>query len=162
PQGQLRRAVQFEKLMGGRFVPSPLIRCARAFAYTALIMLAWWFILAPIFGEPDAPARGCLARIIYMCATIFDVVATLFLLFLVVDATLLCYSFIKRLTGADTIWRPETVSRLDRFGVLANDLDDWLDMQFLAKRTSCITQLIYFPFLALALMIVSRSQLFDA
>ena len=34
-------------------------------------------------------------------------------------------------------------------------------MQFLAKRTRCITNLIYFPFVALAFLVLSRSPLFD-
>lgn len=40
-------------------------------------------------------------------------------------------------------------------------IGDWLDLQFLAERTRCITKLVYFPFVALAILIFSRSSLFD-
>src|SRR5215472_2949580 len=48
-----------------------------------------------------------------------------------------------------------------QLGLSDFDLADWIDMQFLAKRTRCITNLIYFPFVALAFLVLSRSPLFD-
>jgi len=37
---------------------------------------------------------------------------------------------------------------------------DWIDLEFVAKRTNCIGSLIYFPFLMIALLILSRSNIF--
>jgi hypothetical protein len=39
-------------------------------------------------------------------------------------------------------------------------LDYWIDIDFIAKRTKCIGELIYYPFAVVALMIVSRSTVF--
>jgi membrane protein implicated in regulation of membrane protease activity len=39
-------------------------------------------------------------------------------------------------------------------------LDHWLGLLFVSKRTECITGLIYYPFLILALLVVSRNRTF--
>jgi Zn-dependent protease with chaperone function len=39
-------------------------------------------------------------------------------------------------------------------------VNDWIDLDFVAKRTKCIGSLIYFPFVLIALAIVSRSTIF--
>jgi hypothetical protein len=102
-----------------------------------------------------------LARAIYHSVTMAEVIATLFLIFVVADAAIYSSVFIKRLTAVNTDWPEETVRRYEhRFNLKSDGLGDWLDMQFLAMRTDYITWLIYFPFLALALLIASRSQLF--
>ena len=44
---------------------------------------------------------------------------------------------------------------------LSADLRDWMDLHCLAERTRCITNLVYFPFLVWAVMLFSRSRLFD-
>ncbi|MGH7061842.1 MAG: hypothetical protein ACREFH_15750, partial [Stellaceae bacterium] len=42
-----------------------------------------------------------------------------------------------------------------------NNLRDWADLQFLAKRTASVSNLVYFPFVAWAVLVFSRSRLFD-
>ena len=161
PQQGGRPRKWLNQINGGSAASLPA-RFIRATVGTASMALVWSLILVPIFGDLNAPARGSLARIIYSSVTIADVFATLFLIFLVADATLYLAVFVKRLTSVETAWPPETINQFShRFQMKAADLDDWLDMKFLAKRTHCITQLIYFPFLSLALLIVSRSRLFD-
>jgi hypothetical protein len=39
-------------------------------------------------------------------------------------------------------------------------IQDWIDLEFVAKRTNCIGSMIYFPFVLIALLIVSRSTVF--
>ena len=39
-------------------------------------------------------------------------------------------------------------------------LDEWIDLDFMAFRTNCISKLIYFPFAIFALIIISRSTAF--
>jgi hypothetical protein len=127
-----------------------------------LAMVLLWMELAPIFGEPNVPARGDLALYLYRVVTSLDVIATLFLIFLVADATLYSRSFIKQLTAIRSEWPAKTIDHFARtLGLRGENLDDWIDMQFLAKRTQCITSLIYYPFLMIALLLVSRSRIFD-
>jgi hypothetical protein len=91
-----------------------------------------------------------------------DVIATLFLIFLVAEATIASRAFISRLTDVSTLWPPEVVGwHVKRYGLGGDALADFIDLQYLADRTKCITQLIYLPFVVLALMVLSRNQLFD-
>jgi hypothetical protein len=139
------------------------VRSFRASIYTILMMGVWEFVLIPIFGEPYAPARGGFAHSVYDRVTLINVILTLFLVFLVVDATLYAYAFTKRLTQISTVWPPETIANYrNRFILTTRDgLSDFIDMKYLEEWTRCITPLVYFPFVALAVLMLSRNWLFD-
>jgi hypothetical protein len=154
-----RQMRPFRKLwMTYSYYARPRWRLTRAAIGVLVMMVLWWFILAKIFGEPNAPARGLVAYYIYIWVTLVDVLITLFLIFLVVDATLFSRSVVIHLTRMESHWPGETV---ERYHLGRANLEDWLDIKFVAERTRCITRLIYFPFLMLALLIVSRSPIFD-
>ena len=154
------RQVPFEKLKGG-FAGRPLARCIRALIAT-LMMFAPGLILLGLFGEPNIPSRGAFAGSFFWWITLFEVLFTVFLIFLVADATLMSRAFIKRLTAVETIWPGTTRSIFQgRFELDGAHLADWIDMHYLARRTRSITGIIYFPFVALAVLVVSRSALFD-
>jgi hypothetical protein len=140
-----------------------MIRCLRAGLGTALMLLLLSIILAPFSDPPFIPARGSRAQSIFRWVTLSDFLAALFLTFLIIDATIYSRLFMKRLTVISTKWPYSTILKYKLNFHLTDeyDLRDWTDLQFLAERTSCITKLVYFPFLALALLIFSRSQLFD-
>jgi hypothetical protein len=60
-----------------------------------------------------------------------------------------------------SIWPDTTLTKFDlRVGLPAADLEHWIDLVFISKRTKTITTLIYLPFIVVALVIVSRSRLF--
>src|SRR5262249_29388160 len=85
----------------------------------------------------------------------------LFLALFVFDATLLCLLFLKKLRGVQTGWAPITIKLIeDRLGLQTHLLHDWVDLEFVAKRTRCIGSLIYYPFALIALLMVSRSTVF--
>jgi hypothetical protein len=160
--GETRKSDLFINISNG-YAANWKMRCLRALVWTLLLALLWQWVLVPIFGNPSVMVRGERVRKIYDAITIPDVYATLFLTFLVADATLYSRSFIIRLTAIATKWPSATVAGLkERFNLKHNDdLADWLDMQYLARRTKCINTLIYLPFMALALLIISRSHIFD-
>jgi hypothetical protein len=63
------------------------------------------------------------------------------------------------------IWPLETLQEFGkrlalRQPVLKPVLEDWIALIFVSERTKCITTLIYYPFLIIALLVVSRSRLF--
>jgi hypothetical protein len=127
-----------------------------------LMMLALWFLLTTIFGGSNVPARGSVAHFFYQWITRFDVLMTLILIFLVVDATLFSRSVVVCLTTIESHWPRDLVKPIKkRLHLDRPDLEEWLDIKFMAGRTRCITQLIYFPFVMLALLMVSRSPIFD-
>ena len=128
----------------------------------ALVMMALWFLLANVFGEPNVPTRGPAAWYFYVSIGIADVFVTFLVVFLVVDATLFSRSVVEHLTAVESYWPDELVNYYKkRFHLDSRNLQDWFDIKFIANRTRCITQLIYFPFIMLALLIVSRSPIFD-
>jgi hypothetical protein len=141
-----------------------LVRFIRAATETALMFGLLWLILRPLSGPPSyIPARGSLAQSIYSWGSLTEFLAALFLTFLVVDATLYSRSFIKWLTFVDTKWNDDTTNQYKRrFQLtLSADLRDWMDLHCLAERTRCIMNWVYFPFLVWAVMLFSRSRLFD-
>jgi hypothetical protein len=135
-------------------------RIYRVLAATLAMVLIWvslWFV----FGTPPVPARGSVSWWSYITVTALLGVATLILIAFVADTTLLTWRVVKAFRTETGIWPARTLQEFsDRLALSAPVLDDWIDLVFVSKRTKCITTLIYFPFVILALLVVSRSRLF--
>ncbi len=83
------------------------------------------------------------------------------MIFFVADTTLLSWRIVKAFREEPAVWPPETLQKYRaRLQVPDDILGDWLDLIFISKRTKCITTMIYYPFIIIALMVVSRSPLF--
>ncbi len=124
-----------------------------------------WGILEMVFGNPPAPTRGPKSFWFYTGISALLNATTLFLTLFVADATLLYRQVIKGLVeetdNRPNVWPDATLSKFDdRVGLPQGDLEHWVDLVFISKRTKCITTLIYFPFIIVALVIISRSGLF--
>ncbi|MGH6835038.1 MAG: hypothetical protein ACREC9_05700 [Methylocella sp.] len=132
----------------------------------AIYVTAWWYILVknvvmPIVGKTITPTRGLHTWDAFMYTSRVDFICQLALMFLVFDATLLCLLFVKELRRGSRQW-PDETRRLyqTRLGLEDQFVDEWIDLDFVAKRTRCISTLIYYPFILIALLIVSRSTVF--
>jgi hypothetical protein len=107
----------------------------------------------------------------------------------VADATMLAWRFLRMLGRERTVYAPATVRRFaaalgsvqvdiwmrplaanpaDRgagdpiAGATSHTLlDDWIDIQVIARRTRAVAPLVVAPFIMLALMVVARSRMFD-
>jgi hypothetical protein len=114
-----------------------------------------------MFGKPTFPVRGDIAQRSYVVTMYSAVFLMHFLTFFVFDATVFCLLFVKKLRRAQTAW-PPTTTRVykGRLRLQTELVHDWIDLDFVAKRTRCIGSLIYFPFVLIALLIVSRSTVF--
>jgi hypothetical protein len=136
-------------------------RCFWAGLYTLLMFGIFIYVLEPMFGMPMHPTRGPLAFKFYRVTTIGDVFCMEFLTFLVFDATLSCLLFVNKLRRAQSLW-PQATTRIykDRLRLQTKLVHDWIDLDFVAKRTTCIGSLIYYPFVLIGLLIVSRSTIF--
>jgi len=146
-------------------------RIGRVVAGIAAMFLLWWMLFL-VFGQQKPPTRGTLSLDAYEWITFILTFATLFLVFFVADTTLLCWRMIKALREKTVVWGPGAVRKYsDRLGLdggYGHRLrhqhccleDDWIDLLFISKRTKCITNLLYYPFLVIALILVSRSRLF--
>jgi hypothetical protein len=143
-------------------------------------MFVFALVLSKAFDSSLPPTRGEASLVAYYWTAVILFVAMLFLIFFVADATLLCWSIVKAFRSENavrpaesvTAFRPEKAiwpaETLHEFGErlalrqssLKPVLDDWIALIFVSKRTKCITTLIYYPFLIIALLVVSRTRLF--
>jgi hypothetical protein len=128
-----------------------------------------------LLGVPAVPARGDWARNwdnIFLVLAIFGSVS---LTFYVADVTLLLRRFIHYLMKDVTTWPADALmnlrerwSRSEGATVAAegkippNDLlREYLDIDFIARGTDFVGGLIYYPFIVISLLIISRSGIFD-
>jgi hypothetical protein len=144
-------------------------RCISAFFCTAVMCGIVFLILIPNGGMPFFAYRSPFAYYMYFGIGLLDWLLTLFLIFVVFDATLLCLIFVKKLScnKKSRPWPSTTRDvydgrlQLPQIVDPADDLiNEWIGLEFVAKRTRCIDHLIYYPFVLLALMILSRSTVF--
>jgi len=133
---------------------------------TVLCMVAM-IALAVLVGQamgdaPISPLRGHLSSRAQTLSIWPAVLAIQFLIFFVVDATLLGVLFMRGLRLRHTSWPQRTLQAFElRTGVPAAHLDDWIDLEFLARRSACVGTLIYYPAIVLSMMLLARSPFFD-
>jgi hypothetical protein len=140
----------------------PAARVARVIACVAGIVFVE-FIVGLLFGEGVIQARGLTSFSLYKIVGTLNFIVIMAVIFLVVDATLFSYFFVRELRTVHSIWPMDTTDFVaSRLGVEGAFVDDWIDIYFVAKRTECIIGLIYGPFALIALLIASRSNLLDA
>lgn len=138
---------------------------ARVLRTTAcvLAMMLVCFVIWHGMGEyVPVPQRGALSSQMHLVTLLLGGLATLFLLFFVADAAMLCVLFVRGLRRQTSSW-PKAALKVfeDRLGLDRRFLDDWIDLEFVARRTRCVATLIYYPFIALSLLILARSSFFD-
>ena len=128
-----------------------------------LLMIGLSLLITNALGDPPlAPQRGDWSRWMQLATTTPPALAVQFLIFFVVDATLLCVLFVRGLRLHHANWPERTLQKFHAStGVPVEYLDDWIDLQFIARRTRAIGVLIYYPFIVLSLMLLARSSFFD-
>ena len=117
-----------------------------------------WCILVLIFGNPRAPTRGDISAVFYYAVTPLLFVATLALIFFVADATWLGWRLTRDIRTPTIVWPARTLQEFSRqYGLPRDVVGDCIDLIFVARRSKCITALLYGPFLIIALIVVSHS-----
>jgi hypothetical protein len=144
-------------------------RIVRLFVYVVIFFVLWW-TLERAFGNPPIPTRGVWAFGIFTSVSWLLNIAALSLTLFVADATFQCWRIVEALreetdntpgAGKPSIWPDATLQKFSlRVGLPPADLEYWVDLVFVSKRTKTITALIYIPFVIVALVIVSRSRFF--
>ncbi len=127
------------------------------------VYLTFGLCLVGLSEHAFVPARGAIAFALDRIVLLFSVLAFLFLTFLVVDATRLCRVLVLHLIE-ETQWPEETKRRFSpRNGCLRDeDLDPWIDIQLIARTTTVVSKLVWYPFIVLSLLILARTRYFDA
>ena len=132
------------------------------FLHMALIFVVSADLLILSFTPPYTPYRGLVSLGANVASLTGSVMFLILLLFFVVDATRLCTRFIENLVSGPSSWPAVTMDAFaTRRGMHWEDLREWLDLKLIVKRTDTIGRLIFYPFAALFLMIMSRLRYFD-
>jgi hypothetical protein len=150
-------------------------------------VVLWFFLinLSPDFFLPSVPYRGEASNRVNNIVLYFSVPAFITLLATVFFTTWHNARLIKKLNTLPSVWSQKALrcfglrpwGAISEPQVTANNdlknlrltletqnnyhLNQWLDIKFIAARTKVIGQLIYYPFIILALMIFSHSKVFD-
>jgi hypothetical protein len=164
-------------------------RAARTLVWFVLtIALVGLMFLGLSEGQiPEVPVRGDEHRQIVK-ATLYVILLMLPLLIVAVgDATVLLVRFVRHLNAGRSFYPSETIEMFakslgeehqglwaQRFNARPEDrskdgggfamhtlLDDWIDVQVVARRSAPVARLVIGPFVVLALLVVARSRLFD-
>ncbi len=136
---------------------------------------------------PEVPVRGVEFRGL-VAVTLYAAMLLLPLLIVAVgDATLLLARFVRHLNRGRSVYPDATITLFakalgsdhealwtQRFSARPQErhggcgdaprhtlLDDWIDVQVVARRSAPVARLVIGPFVVLALLVVARSRLFD-
>lgn len=139
---------------------------ARSTRTAALVLLASAVsvLLSMALNEVDViPYRGELSLWIHTGLSAVAHLTICVLVFFVVDATIFCVFFVRGLRTRPSNWPDSALKRFERQLDVPRciHLDNWIDLQFVAMRTRVVGHLIYYPFIVLSLLLLSRSPLFD-
>lgn len=164
-------------------------RAARTLVWFVLtIALVGLMFLGLSEGQiPEVPVRGDEHRQIVK-ATLYVILLLLPLLIVAVaDAIVLLVRFVRHLNAGRTFYPDATIEIFarslgeeqqalwsQRFNAKPEErskdgsgfamhtlLDDWIDVQVVARRSAPVARLVTGPFVVLALLVVARSRLFD-
>lgn len=136
-------------------------RLVRVAVYTAAMYCLWFYVISPLLGQAVTPQRGEFGRRVLRYTSKAEIICMMAVMYVVFDATWLCLRFVKDLCRSATEWPSQTRKQFeDRLGLEPRFIDKWIDLDFVAKRTRCISTLIYYPFLLIALVIMTRSTVF--
>jgi hypothetical protein len=109
-----------------------------------------------------APARGATALHASYYVSMAATIAFTVLAFYVVDAILLNRNFIQVFAKRLTHWPHAACLLRNRNRLLSDkELSRYNDVLFVAERTKAVTQLIWYPLIVLAILVLARSSFFD-
>jgi hypothetical protein len=137
-----------------------LVRTTACVAVT--LVLSYVVVLA--FHEPRyVPQRGEFALQVHETLHVLVFAMLYFVVFFVADATALCVSFLRYLRECTCVWPDDAVGHFQKELAFEDErlVAHWIDLQFVAARTLEVNRLVYYPFIMLSLVLLSRSPAFD-
>jgi hypothetical protein len=179
PRGQ---RVEFEHLWTDyRRRGGSLARIARVLFWAVITGLFLYWLFGAFGGEYrfEVPVRGEEHRDLMLGTLVLESVAFVLLVVATADATMLACRFVRHLTRGRSIYPEHVIERFaaemgpalaaawrTRISTGGADvhtlLDDWIDIQILARRTADVAPLVFLPSGVLALLVVAHSRLFDS
>ena len=137
-------------------------RCRRIFL-PLLAYIAFAMCLAQLGSSLHRPLRGQLIATWDGYLLLFAIISFLFLTFWTMDAARLCRWFIEHLSEAPTRYPKATREYFSalRGGTPGHLLDEWIDLRLIAELTERVGRLIYFPFIVIFILLLSRNHWWD-
>jgi hypothetical protein len=129
---------------------------------TLLLLMAFLIPLLRLFPfePPNTPFRGPDSHHISDHILWFAVLSFLLLLVFVIDTTRRTFR-LARCLGQCVIWPDDALQKTGCADAGDHYCEEWLNIQLIAERTDVVGGFIYYPFLVLSLIIISRSPIFD-
>jgi hypothetical protein len=138
-------------------------RLMRAIVFVLLTLLLTLAIVQAFHEGPFVPQRGPLS--LHVHATLHAMVYLMlyFVVYFVADAIWLCVSFMRYLWRDGRMWPEATVRHFMAELAIPDEhlVSRWIGLQLAEQRSKEINQLVYYPFVILSLVILSRSSVFD-
>ncbi|HEX8490571.1 MAG TPA: hypothetical protein VF626_06105, partial [Chthoniobacterales bacterium] len=123
---------------------------------------AFSFCLLSLFPRSIPPARGEMAFHFDALVVLLSEISLMILSFYVIDAIGLNSNFIRMFAREVTQWKIGVVRSTHRSPPLSEEeLSAYHEIFFVADRTQVVARLIWYPLIALSLILVARSSLFD-
>jgi len=151
-------------------------RRARRVAWSTFLYMVLGMSLGYVLGFPTVPYRGPVTYAVDRALLLACVIAVNVLIFSVVDAVRLCHRTLAALNEAQRakntaafaqqsplpLWPRATRVRFsDELGIDDAYVEPWITVNFIAEWTTALEWMVYWPFVAIALMIVARAPWFD-
>jgi hypothetical protein len=92
------------------------------------------------------------------------VVMFLFLAFWVMDGVRVCSRLIEQLSEPQTHYPPQCLSHFAKQWGLGTETDllvEWLDVKLIGELTNHVGRTVYYPFLVLFILLISRNRFWD-
>jgi hypothetical protein len=132
-------------------------------AASVLIYFVFACALVSLGREPFRPIRGALLLQLDKPLLILSGLSFLFMTFWMIDGAAISAWFIGRLSQARTRYPEATLSHFKNERAIKADslIEEWIDLQLIADLTEPIGRVVYWPFIALLLMLVARNSWWD-
>jgi hypothetical protein len=110
-----------------------------------------------------SPIRGPVLKHLDFPFLLLAVIAMLFVTFWMIDAAGLCAWFVRRLSKSPTGYSKATLETFKQERSIDDSalLKEWIDLQIIADLTEPVGRLVYWPFVAVLLMLVARNPWWD-
>ena len=119
-------------------------------------------ILIQYFGQPLTPVRGNLSITIDSWVVMLTIWSFLFLNFFIFDTTRLLRCFVLETLDKTPVWNASTRGQfLEKTGLPGEELDYWMLIRLVARRSEVVSRLIFFPFIVWLILFISRWNYFD-
>jgi len=125
------------------------------------LALALALVVMSLFDAPFVPARGSVSQWSDRAILWLAILLTNALLFVVLDASLLAARTIRRCIEVIPVWPSPAFQAGGENHTPGPDLHARLTIRLIGMLTSVVGKLIYYPFIAVALLIAARSRYFD-